>query len=209
MFFFPFCFLAQSRLKIIPVLSQQPIRLNKWLRLGETDSVQITKLRFYISRINYYQSGRVIKQDSLAHLMDLENENGLSLFLPEETELIYFTLGIDSIINVSGAMGGDLDPTKGMYWAWQSGYINFKMEGKCSRASTADKSFQYHLGGYLPPFQSAQQIQLVVPKADTIIYLDLTGLFSNSDFASSPVIMSPGKNAVVASKILANSFKVK
>ena len=57
-------------------------------------------------------------------------------------------------------MGGDLDPTKGMYWAWQSGYINFKMEGSCSQCLATKNNFEFHLGGYQQPFYAMQTIEL-------------------------------------------------
>ena len=34
-----------------------------------------------------------------------------------------FTIGVDSVRNVSGAQTGALDPTNTMFWSWNSGYI--------------------------------------------------------------------------------------
>ena len=75
---------------------------------------------------------------------------------------IKFNLGIDSLTNVSGVMGGDLDPTKGMYWTWQSGYINFKMEGSSAVCPTRNHEFQFHIGGYQDPFYAMQTLELEV-----------------------------------------------
>ena len=73
---------------------------------------------------------------------------------------IAFNLGIDSITNVSGAQGGDLDPTKGMYWAWQSGFINIKLQGTSNSCPPPKNEFEFHLGGYQYPFNSLQTIIL-------------------------------------------------
>ena len=52
-------------------------------------------------------------------------------------------------------MDGDLDPLKGMYWAWSSGFINFKLEGSCLNCGS-EKEFTYHIGGFIAPYQSFQ-----------------------------------------------------
>jgi len=65
-------------------------------------------------------------------------------------------IGTDSITNVSGALDGDLDPIKGMYWAWNSGCINFKLEG--TRVISGKKTpFEYHIGGYNGPQATAMK----------------------------------------------------
>ena len=86
----------------------------------------------------------------------------LILKLPPDLtyDQLAFDIGIDSITNVSGAMGGDLDPTKGMYWTWQSGYINFKLEGTSPDCPARKNEFQFHLGGYAYPNASVQKIAL-------------------------------------------------
>jgi len=48
---------------------------------------------------------------------------------------------VDSLANVSGAMSNDLDATKGMYWSWQSGFINLKIEGKSASCKTRKINF--------------------------------------------------------------------
>ena len=71
--------------------------------------------------------------------------SSLALQIPSNIPFskLKFQLGIDSLTNVSGAMGGDLDPTKGMYWTWQSGYINMKIEGKSNSCKTRKNQFQF------------------------------------------------------------------
>ena len=97
------------------------------------DSIQIETLKFYISGIELLDSNnRIWKEKNSYHLIDFENKNSqcIQLYIPKKSHIskLKFNIGIDSITSNSGALDGDLDPTKGMYWAWQSGYINFKME---------------------------------------------------------------------------------
>ena len=89
-------------------------------------------------------------------MLMLIKEVALCLEIPEDTEFdaIQFNLGIDSLTNVSGALGGDLDPTKGMYWTWQNGYVNFKLQGTSDLCNNPKNEFEFHLGGYLKPFNN-------------------------------------------------------
>lgn len=60
---------------------------------------------------------------------------------------IKFLIGVDSIRNVSGAQTGGLDPSTGMFWTWNSGYIFFKVEGNSQKYAPNTK-FTYHVGGF-------------------------------------------------------------
>ena len=55
-------------------------------------------------------------------------------------------VGVDSARNVSGAQTGALDPAKGMFWTWNTGYIMAKLEGNSPASPTG--IFEYHIGGF-------------------------------------------------------------
>jgi hypothetical protein len=123
---------------------------------------------------------------------------------------IKFGLGIDSITNVSGALDGDLDPLKGMYWTWQSGYVNVKLEGTMPDKNWVNQKFEYHLGGYSGDYNSYNTISLDIDNANDInVSLDIDKFISNWYVGAHPNIMSPGKIAVDFSKILASCFNIK
>lgn len=124
-------------------------------------------------------------------------------------DTIKFHLGIDSLTNVSGAVGGDLDPTKGMYWSWQSGYINFKLEGNSPLCNTRNHEFQFHLGGYSAPFASMQTVYLpLTAKQKANILFDVQKLLSAIDLSVQQSIMIPGGDAVALSRLVASSFSI-
>jgi len=151
------CQTTNHALKFIPTFNNQPLQLDKAYYLPNiNDSVTIEGLRFYVSGV------KLLKDDKVVH--DLVNgyylvdatqpeTQTLQLNLPKPFifDQIQFHIGIDSITNVSGAMGGALDPINGMYWAWQSGFINFKLEGASPVCNSRNHKFQYHIGGYMPP----------------------------------------------------------
>lgn len=199
-----------------PVYGNSKLDLNgTYYKLTNDDSLQIETLKFYISNIEFLNNGKVVwKEENSYHLIDASNDKTLRIpfnNIPVSTyNKISFDLGIDSLTNVSGALGGDLDPTKGMYWTWQNGYINFKQEGKSNLCRTRNNEFQFHLGGYQSPFSTLQTVSLEVKETDRInIELDLKKFIAVSYLSKQNQIMSPCSDAVYLSKRAANAFSIK
>lgn len=86
-------------------------------------------------------------------------------------------VGVDSLSNVSGVYGDALDPMWGMYWSWQSGFINAKISGVLSTDSL-NIPFEFHLGGYQYPFYNAQPVELSVPEHPNRLVFDIAPLVS-------------------------------
>jgi hypothetical protein len=95
-----------------------------------------------------------------------------------------------------------------MYWTWNSGYINFKLEGRFTKKTETSIPFEFHLGGYLPPFKTIQTISInrINPES-TIIQLDLSQFIDSIVFERYSSVMIPGATAVELSKSLATCFK--
>ena len=199
-------------LALLPVFNQKPIVLNKPFQDSNGNALSIQTCRLYLSRFVFSKNGKTVwTENSSYHLLDLEQEKRLSFVTDIPTKMdfdqISFLLGIDSVTNVSGAFGGDLDPINGMYWAWQSGYINAKIEGSSSKSPEKNGAFQFHLGGYLAPFQSAQQVILPCKKSRLIqIKLDLSPFFDKIQWTEKHHVMSPCTEAIEYSKALSKCF---
>ena len=182
------------------------------LQINEQDSVKITEFRFYISKISFWKSNKQIwMEEESFHLIDLldDSTHKINLEIPDEMvfDKLEFYLGIDSLANVSGAMGGDLDPTRGMYWTWQNGYINAKIEGTSNVCKSRKNEFQFHLGGYMAPFQCVQKIEMIVDRNKHIqIGIHVEKMIEAFDLSKQTKIMSPSLNAVEVSKQLAKCF---
>lgn len=85
------------------------------------ESIQFETLKFYISNLRFnLNNGKTFIEKNSWHLIEMEDRNSLHVSVPDSLNdsirNISFNLGIDSTTNVSGALGGDLDPTQGMYW---------------------------------------------------------------------------------------------
>lgn len=59
---------------------------------------------------------------------------------------IEFLIGVDPERNHAGAQAGDLDPARGMFWTWATGYIFFKLEGHSPQSLAEQHQLLYHLG---------------------------------------------------------------
>ena len=176
------------------------IQNKKYISLSK-DTLQIETFRFYISNIKLIlNDNSEISEEKSYHLIDIEEPNSqiisISKNLNKEIKKVVFSLGSDSTASVSGALSGDLDPTKGMYWAWQSGYINFKIEGKSSSCKTRNNAFQFHVGGYQKPNYSIRTIELESKNSIFDINVDLAKLFNQINLSEINSIMIPGSKAM-------------
>lgn len=208
--FFQVRLLAQSNivLHFTPTIDQSPLLLNQRFSLKDSkDSFMLTTFKFYISSISLYDHDKLswTEQNSY-HLVDIEQTDSILLFVPKGVsyDKIFFNIGIDSITNVSGAMGGDLDPLKGMYWTWQSGYINLKLEA----SKQDDDKIIYHLGGYSGDQNSLQTFSYPLLKNETILYFNfnLKDIFSLEKSNYPKHLMVPGSSAVELLKIIASKI---
>jgi hypothetical protein len=185
--------------------NQTNLILNKKYYLEtKQDSVTITKLKFYISNISLYKNAKKIYTLPQKYfLIDMENENTQKINMPNIAfDSICFLIGIDSMTNEKGVQAGSLDPTNNMYWAWQSGYINFKLEGVYSNKNI----FQYHIGGYKYPYNTIQHFSSKVLDNKPIIEIDIARLLNN--ISDTDMVMSPNENAVKISAYIKNSFTI-
>lgn len=191
----------------------KPLQLDSLYISKRADTLRFSALKFYVSNFQIkYVDNTFTNESNSYHLIDIENPETLKITLKKDPakkmQSIKFAVGVDSIANVSGAMGGDLDPIHGMYWAWQSGYVNFKIEGSSPSCNTRKNKFQFHIGGYLAPFYSMRIVEIIPVNNDLNLVFDLSELFSNIDLKETNTIMIPGKEAMSFSGMIPKIIKV-
>lgn len=206
----------QLRFNFAPIYQAYRLKLNEGLKSEiKSDSLTITKLKFYISNVVLKNADTLVFEDNQrAHLIDIENSLSFSLNgIPSHIQYdqMEFGLGIDSITNIKGALDGELDPTLGMYWTWQSGYINFKLEGKYFGQHSSETEFEYHLGGYAGSKNAYTKIKLPLNNnsEEITVFLDLSRFLKDKQVMGQDRVMSPGEIAVNISKSLAQCFDLK
>lgn len=175
------------------------------------DTFSIDQIRFYCSDLCLLNGEDVVWQDEVkSHLVDAANSGTLRVDLSRASgknfTAIRFNLGIDSVTNVSGVLGGDLDPARGMYWTWQSGYINLKIEGICSKCD--GRKYRLHLGGYAGENATIQSVSIPVQTGgrELIIGIETANIQNSVIGDNTCSIMVPGKQAVALSALAAKMF---
>tara|TARA_B110000459_G_scaffold58957_1_gene66162 strand:+ start:5189 stop:5833 length:645 start_codon:yes stop_codon:yes gene_type:complete len=181
--------------------------------LREDSNDSLTKLQFYISDLRASIGKHVVWRAEKKHyLIDLntedDNNNSIDsdLLVFREGLTIQFLLGVDSKTASKGIGEGALDPINGMYWTWQSGYINFKMEGISKKSPTRKNRFQLHLGGYNKPWATQQEVSLQTSSKETIICFNLERFLSLIDLRQEHTIMSPCEKGVMLSALAKTCF---
>jgi len=134
--------------------------------IGEDFSVSAFKM--YIGHISLVEDGSVTVAENREAYYLLNAADPASLNI--ETGLngrsfshIGFQIGIDSVLNVSGAQAGVLDPANGMFWTWNSGYIMVKLEGNSTYSTEINNSIVYHIGGFKSTESSLRKVVAALP----------------------------------------------
>lgn len=207
----------QSRLiEIKPVFAGKQLSLGKpdYVTTGG-DTVSVERFRFYVSAIALvFDDGSEYHEANSYHLVDLEEPASLKITLPDvqgdRIKSVNFNIGVDSAASVSGALSGELDPVKGMYWAWNSGYINAKLEGAC-KSKTWKGIYEFHIGGYLQPYYALRHVTLSSgqPLTSAItLQCDAAAWFEGADLNKEHSIMIPGPEAMRVADRYAKMFSL-
>jgi endonuclease/exonuclease/phosphatase family metal-dependent hydrolase len=111
--------------------------------------LHVETLKCYVGHIELLDMNKqIIGRDSVSYrLIDFKKSNSLNFSINSNlsyASYVRLTLGVDSTTNAAGVHCCALDPANGMYWSWQSGYIQFKLEGKEKDGTTLN----LHLGGF-------------------------------------------------------------
>jgi hypothetical protein len=146
-------------------LGDVSLSLGVWQKSDSNVSVRIDKLRWYLSLPTAGKKG------SKAWLLDLADSASLyqQMSRPVNNK-ISLLFGIDSAIQVAGVGTGALDPLRGMYWTWQTGYVQWKMEGAI-RVDGLESPLELHLGGFDGATKSQSMLSdyLIYPTTNSVI----------------------------------------
>ena len=210
-----------------PVVKGQPLILHQPYTNAFGEDYTVTAFRFYMSALSLKNNNTSlpVTGEVKYRLADAAIGNTLSFTGTTDQNTfngISFQLGVDSSDNVSGAQSGDLDPAKGMFWTWNSGYIMAKLEGGSSFSTVPDGNFTYHIGGFSGENKTMRSISLFTPQGQQITLKDsrITTVFVNADIdkwfqgahalsiASNAFVHSPGSLAKSYADNYAGMFSI-
>lgn len=218
---------ASLEIHFHPLMQQQPLVFGKTYQLPNGEEFEPAVFRFYAGQLSLSSQGNntIATTGEPYFLLDAANPQHLIIEtrVPAGTyHTLHFLLGVDSARNVSGVQSGALDPLKGMFWTWNSGYIFAKLEGMSPDATTPGNMVEYHIGGFRVPYNAARQIELVLPsygalslnkgqKAVIHVDVELENWFNGPyalNIAKHAVCMTPGELAWNISRNLSGLFTV-
>lgn len=141
--------------------NSEPLSFSKEYINAHGEKLTIKTFNYFISNIKLTLNDGteyIVPQDSSYFLIKHSDSTSHSITLRNlpkgKYRSISFLIGVDSARNTMDVSKrtGTLDIAgiaKGMYWAWNSGYIFLKFEGKSSViADSLSNNFYYHIGGF-------------------------------------------------------------
>ena len=144
----------------------EPLQLNKKYKNPFGEIFELNRFRFYIGKAGplYTESGFKPTVSPGYQLIDFSDTSSTHIEIPASAggacNGIQFQLGVDSADQNKGAQSGMLDPAKGMFWTWNSGYLSFKIEGYSPISSQPAHIIAYHIGGYRFPNSTVWNIKI-------------------------------------------------
>lgn len=125
------------------------------------DQFKVSRFKYYISNIIFKKAdGTEYKQPESYYLIDESVPASKLISIKDvpagEYTQLTFTIGVDSVRNVSGAQTGALDATNGMFWSWKTGYVFVKLEG--SSPQSENGGIVFHIGGFNTPHNTIRTI---------------------------------------------------
>ncbi len=189
------------------------------------ESITITNFKYYITNISFITTnGAEIKIPDTYYLVDEKSPSSKTISLTagsNEFKGMRFLIGVDSTRNVSGVQTGSLDPANGMFWTWNTGYIQAKLEGTSPVSTEPFSEVAYHIGGFRTGENTIREINLNFPNplilnttasSEIIIHADAMKWFNAAHeikIAGQAACHSPGNLAVSIADNYARMFSVK
>ncbi len=148
------------------MLGNQVLELNTGNYINANgDDFKITTFKYYVSNLTFNKadgSQNLIPESYL--LIDAADEKTTMQIIENVPAGDYvsmdFVIGVDSVRNFAGAQTGALDPEKGMFWSWNTGYIFVMLEGSSSKSTQVDNKLAFHVGGAKAPNNTIRKITL-------------------------------------------------
>lgn len=207
------------RIEISHVVGDAPLQLGDSYKTAAGDSWSAERLRYYLSnfRLRRADGGWFVNpqatDSSRGYFLVDEADAASKQFqigpLPEGSYSgIEFQVGVDAARNSAGAQTGTLDPARGMFWTWNTGYIFFQFEGHSPQSSDAEHALTWHTGGGAGAPARSVFLQFQTPlqitaenSAELHLHADLARLFDGAHMlrpATLPTAMDPVAAAEVA-----------
>jgi hypothetical protein len=155
------------KITFINTVKGKPLELNTGNYTNPFDEAYtVSKFKYYISHVSLIKGKAVFFEAESYHLVDESKPDALHFSFALNSgnyDALNFTLGVDSLHNVSGAQSGALDPLNDMFWTWNSGYVMAKIEGHSPQSKIVNNKLEFHIGGFMGANNVLKNISLSFP----------------------------------------------
>lgn len=207
----PFLGQAQS-IRFRTVYGSEPILwATKEYQSAQSGKIRFSDFAFYLSEFSWFDGKeKAIHEHQRVELLQANAENdSLLISGPFRPSRFCFRFGLDSAVQVSGRADNALDPALGMYWAWNTGYIQCRLEGYSTESKGKKGKFEFHLGGYSGNY--ATDFKMCLDLAETSgnpeILIDLKPLMDAVSLKKTWSVLTPGPQAWEFSRLIGLSFQ--
>ncbi len=207
------------------VVKGSPLVLNTASYTNQNNQTYtVSKFKYYISNVFVTNIDKSSGNSEGYYLIDQADALTQSFSFNaavEQYSHLNFTIGVDSLRNVSGAQTGALDPLNDMFWTWSTGYIMAKLEGNSPASTQLNNKIEYHIGGFSGANNTVKKIAITLPisaqllnvranrTSEIFIEADMDKWFANNvSFAIEPIVTSPGALAKKVADNYQNMFTV-
>ncbi len=142
---------AKVTISFSNTVNGQPVALGPFNYTSAAgNSYSIDLLKYYISNFTLVKADGSERNFHVHELIDASKPASMSFTLDSvlngDYTKVKFQLGVDSLHNHTGDQEGDLDPSNGMIWSWNTGYTFFKHEGFYKNTAGDTRQIVYHYG---------------------------------------------------------------
>lgn len=181
----------------------------KYLTPGN-QSMNFERVKIYLSNVELIDNStnEVFYEENSYHLLSFDAEQGMATFevgnvpFSFSVDEIRFGIGVDAEANKSIDQVGDLDPTNGMAWDWNTGYKFLLLEGRFfPEGDVLGEEIKMHIGtdsnyitgsiGFLEPI-------LVEENPNVTLYVNALVPIGTIDFSEGTVFMNDERGNEVA-----------
>lgn len=204
----------------IPVVLDSGNYTNCW-----NETFNINALKYYISNVQLQTAEKKIAAEKNSYHLINEEDSASKNFSFTASPGIYktlsFLIGIDSLMNVSGAQTNALDPLNGMFWTWNSGYIMFKLEGYSAGSAVIKNKIEYHIGGFSGANNVLRRVELNIENSavlldknsttEIIVHTDLSKIWNavhELKISKTPICTTPGILAAGIADNYSKAFEI-
>lgn len=191
---------------------------------AQSEDITISTFNYWISNIVLVNSdGKEFVEEESYRLIRGDKHATMHFHIPDVTEGTYtavkFMIGVDIPRNTSGAQTGALDPAVNgdMFWSWNTGYIQAKLEGTSPQSTETGNAYEYHIGGVQPGFETPREVTLPFPQGiivgeqagSVVIKADAAKWFPTPmPIAMMSSMTHPGENAKKIANNYADMFSI-